>query len=33
MSDATLNTVTQDPGDFALQIAHQIKTFIDAVTE
>lgn len=33
MSDATLNTVTQDPGDFAVQIADQIKTFIVAVTE
>lgn len=33
MSDATLNTVTQDPDDFAVQIADQIKTFIVAVTE
>ncbi len=33
MSDATLNSVTQDPGDFAVQIADQIKTFIVAVTE
>lgn len=33
MSDATLNSVTQDPDDFAVQIADQIKTFIVAVTE
>jgi hypothetical protein len=33
MSDATLNTVTQDPDDFAVQIADQIKTFVVAVTE
>lgn len=32
MSDATLNSVTQDPDDFAVQIADQIKTFIVAVT-
>ncbi|MFF1839424.1 DUF5063 domain-containing protein [Streptomyces sp. NPDC058231] len=33
MSDATLNSVTQDPDDFAVQIADQIKTFVVAVTE
>ena len=30
MSDATLNSVTQDPDDFAVQIADQIKSFIVA---
>ena len=33
MSDATLNAVTQDPDDFAVQIADQIESFIVAVTE
>lgn len=33
MSDATLHTTTQDPGDFAVQIADQIESFLVAVTE
>ena len=33
MSDATLNSVTQNPDDFAVQIADQITSFIVAVTE
>jgi hypothetical protein len=33
MSDATLNTVTQDPDDFAVQIADQIESFLVAVSE
>ncbi|MFD3544713.1 DUF5063 domain-containing protein [Streptomyces sp. NPDC058655] len=33
MSDATLHAAPQDPGDFAVQIADQIGSFIVAVTE
>ncbi|MFD7614444.1 DUF5063 domain-containing protein [Streptomyces sp. NPDC059828] len=33
MSDATLHSTTQDPGDFAVQIADSIESFIVAVTE
>ena len=33
MSDATLNSVTQDPDDFAVQIADSIESFIVATTE
>ncbi|NBM20946.1 DUF5063 domain-containing protein, partial [Streptomyces sp. GC420] len=33
MSDATLNSVTQEPDDFAVQIADQVESFIVAVTE
>ncbi|MDJ0461467.1 DUF5063 domain-containing protein [Streptomyces sp. H27-C3] len=33
MSDATLHAVTQDPDNFAVQIADQIESFIVVVTE
>ncbi|WP_338677640.1 DUF5063 domain-containing protein [Streptomyces sp. SCSIO 30461] len=33
MSDATLHSTTQDPADFAVQIADSIESFIVAVTE
>ncbi|MBM7170108.1 DUF5063 domain-containing protein [Streptomyces sp. G44] len=33
MSDATLNTVTDDPDDFAVQISDQIESFIVSVRE
>ncbi|MFJ4687142.1 DUF5063 domain-containing protein [Streptomyces sp. NPDC091377] len=33
MSDATLHATTQDPDDFAVQIADQIESFLVAVTE
>ncbi|MFI6085067.1 DUF5063 domain-containing protein [Streptomyces sp. NPDC051217] len=33
MSDATLHSTTQDPDDFAVQIADQVESFIVAVTE
>ncbi|MFJ5549246.1 DUF5063 domain-containing protein [Streptomyces sp. NPDC093225] len=33
MSDATLHAVGQDPGDFAVQIADSVESFIVAVTE
>ncbi|ALV34489.1 DUF5063 domain-containing protein [Streptomyces sp. CdTB01] len=33
MSDATLHDATQDPDDFAVQIADQIESFLVAVTE
>ncbi|MEU6365344.1 DUF5063 domain-containing protein [Streptomyces sp. NPDC046931] len=33
MSDATLHSTTQDPDDFAVQIADQIESFLVAVTE
>ena len=33
MSDATLHATTQDPDDFAVQIADQVESFIVAVTE
>lgn len=33
MSDATLHSATQDPDDFAVQIADQVESFIVAVTE
>ncbi|MER8005057.1 MULTISPECIES: DUF5063 domain-containing protein [unclassified Streptomyces] len=33
MSDATLHDATQDPDDFAVQIADQVESFLVAVTE
>ncbi|KAF4410977.1 MULTISPECIES: DUF5063 domain-containing protein [Streptomyces] len=33
MSDATLHDTHQDPGDFAVQVADQIESFLVAVTE
>ncbi|MFF7180089.1 DUF5063 domain-containing protein [Streptomyces sp. NPDC008121] len=33
MSDATLHSITQDPDDFAVQIADSIESFIVATTE
>ncbi|MER5178866.1 DUF5063 domain-containing protein [Streptomyces sp. NPDC002896] len=33
MSDATLNTVKNDPGDFAVQISDQVGSFLVAVDE
>src|SRR5919108_3395283 len=33
MSDATLHATTRDPGDFAVQIADQVESFLVAVTE
>ncbi|CAM3080835.1 MULTISPECIES: DUF5063 domain-containing protein [Streptomyces] len=33
MSDATLNTITDNPDDFAVQISDQIESFIVSVTE
>ncbi|MFI9648866.1 DUF5063 domain-containing protein [Streptomyces sp. NPDC052040] len=33
MSDATLHSTTQDPDDFAVQIADQVESFLVAVTE
>ncbi|WP_328769930.1 DUF5063 domain-containing protein [Streptomyces sp. NBC_00286] len=33
MSDATLHAAAHDPGDFAVQIADQIESFLVAVTE
>lgn len=33
MSDATLNSVTDDPDDFAVQISDQIESFLLAVSE
>ncbi|GGS85721.1 DUF5063 domain-containing protein [Streptomyces chromofuscus] len=33
MSDATLHSTTRDPGDFAVQIADQVESFLVAVTE
>ncbi|MGY1437073.1 DUF5063 domain-containing protein [Streptomyces reniochalinae] len=33
MSDATLNAITQDPDDFAVQISDQVHSFIVSVAE
>ncbi|NSC22991.1 DUF5063 domain-containing protein [Streptomyces albus subsp. chlorinus] len=33
MSDATLNAITQDPDDFAVQICDQIESFLVSVAE
>src|SRR5918999_606943 len=33
MSDATLHATAHDPGDFAVQIADQVESFLVAVTE
>ncbi|GAA2605152.1 DUF5063 domain-containing protein [Streptomyces axinellae] len=33
MSDATLNAITNDPDDFAVQISDQVESFIVSVTE